>query len=182
MPYIPNVGDILTQPLYDEIPVLAAGTTQLVFFSQPVGQAAKTLLNTNMQLAGQLQVGYQMKVMAIAISFRVATLLANIKTCLDTGFGQFNIGSKWWWQSPLRFLPGGLGILGFSDLGAATAGNAAWSNGSPDPKAMYTLRQPVDITATESFNFTIQYAAAVTPTVDTPLTVALHGELTRTVQ
>lgn len=182
MPFIPGVGDVLTQPLYDEITILAAGTSQAVFFSTPQGQGGKTLLNTNMQLAGQLQAGYNMKVFSLAVSFRTAALLANIKVILDTGVAQFNIGSKWWWQSPLRFLPGGVGILGFSDLGAATPLNAAWSHGVPDPRAMYTLRQPVEITQTESFNVTVGWAAAVTPSADTPMTIALHGELTRTVQ
>jgi hypothetical protein len=182
MPFVQGVGDVMTQPLYDELTVAAAGTSQLVYFSQPVGQAGKTLLNTNMQLAGQLQAGYRMMALALAVSFRTAALLANLKLILDTGFGQLNIAAKWWWQSPLRFLPGGLGILGFSDLGAATPLNAAWSHGTPDPRAIYTLRQPIEITQTESFNFTTVWATAVTPSADTPMTVALHGELTRTVQ
>lgn len=181
MPFIEGVGDLLTQPLYDELPVLAAGTTQLVYFSQPVGQAGKTILNTNMQLAGQVQAGYKMNVLALAISFRLGTLRSNIVTCLDTAFGQFNIASKWWWQSPLRFLPGGVGLAYFSNEAAAAALQAA-SNGVADPRAIYTLRQPIAITQTESFNFTVAYAAAVAPTVDTQMTVALHGELTRTVQ
>lgn len=182
MPFIQGLGDNLTQPLYDEQNVLAAGTTQLVFFSSPVGAGTKTFLNTNMQLAGQLQAGFAMSVRAVAISFRTGALLANIKAILDTGFGQFNISSKWWLQTPLRFLPGGVGISGFSDLGAATPLNAAWSNGAPDPRGMYTLIQPIDITATESFNYTASWQVAPVVTVDTPMTTALHGVLTRTVQ
>jgi hypothetical protein len=88
MPFIPGVGDVLTQPLYDEITIANAGTAQAVFFTQPVGQGGKTLLNTNMQLAGQIQAGYNMKVLAIAINFRIGALLVNLKTILDTGFMQ----------------------------------------------------------------------------------------------
>jgi len=182
MPFIPGVGDVLTQPLYDEITILNAGTAQAVFFTQPVGQGGKTLLNTTMQLAGQIQAGYNMKVLAIAVNFRIGALLVNLKTILDTGFMQFNIGSKWWWQSPLRFLPGGVGVIGASDLGAVAAGNSVFSHGTADPRAIYTLRQPVEITQTESFNVTCVWTPTNTPTVDTPMTVALHGELTRTVQ
>jgi len=52
--------EAVTQSLYDSASYVAAGQTQLTFFQQPVGQgtgfggAAKTLSDTNMQLAGQL--------------------------------------------------------------------------------------------------------------------------------
>ena len=59
----------IRQSLYDAQAYPAAGVTQLTFFQLPVGQAGKTLSDTNMNLAGQLPTNQVFLVEGIEIYF-----------------------------------------------------------------------------------------------------------------
>jgi hypothetical protein len=76
----PAQSEIIRNRLYDFLLYPAAGTTQLTFFSLPVGQgitsaqgatvgSAKTLSDTNMQLGGQLPNGQMYVVESIEVLF-----------------------------------------------------------------------------------------------------------------
>ena len=54
---IPGKVECIWQPLYDSATYAAAGAASTLFFQTPLGQAGKTLQNTNMELAGQLPKG-----------------------------------------------------------------------------------------------------------------------------
>lgn len=46
--------EVTRQSLYDFLTYDSAGQTSLTFFQQPIGQASKTIADTNLELAGQL--------------------------------------------------------------------------------------------------------------------------------
>lgn len=61
--------EVIRQSLYDSAAYPAAGTTQLTFFAQPVGQGGKTLSDTNMTLAGQLPANQEFLIQSIEVLF-----------------------------------------------------------------------------------------------------------------
>ena len=46
--------EAINQPLYDFQTYPVAGATSFTFFQEPIGQSSKTLVDTNMESAGQL--------------------------------------------------------------------------------------------------------------------------------
>lgn len=73
-------SEVIKQTLYDFQLYATAGTAQMSFFQQPVGQGvtsapggvvgtAKSVADTNMQLAGQLPSGVAYKIESIEVSF-----------------------------------------------------------------------------------------------------------------
>lgn len=180
MPRNPGVMDVITQPLYDKQTVLAAGTSLLTFFAVPVGQSGKTLADTNMRLAGQLPSPQSYEVRGVAVKLGAVCTAADAKTILATGFLTLFIGAKDWWTVPLELTSSGAGIVGFADGTAST--NFAVTNGVADPRAIAMLTRPITINENENFSVTVQWPAAITPVANTTMIVALHGELTRSVQ
>ena len=65
--------EAIKQSLYDYQAYQAAGQSQLSFFQQPVGQASKTLSDTNMTLAGQLPKNQEFLVTSIEVWFVPST-------------------------------------------------------------------------------------------------------------
>lgn len=63
----PDAPEIISQPIYDTVSYLAAGSASLQFFQTPVGQSSKTLADTNMLIAGSLPSPINMLVTDIQI-------------------------------------------------------------------------------------------------------------------
>lgn len=61
--------EAIKQSLYDYQAYAAAGQAQLSFFQQPVGQASKTLSDTNMTLAGQLPKNQEFLITSLEVWF-----------------------------------------------------------------------------------------------------------------
>lgn len=74
-----NNWEMIKQSLYDSNPYPAAGSQLLSFFVQPVGQgtgfggAAKTLSDTNMQLAGQMPANQMFLAQNVEVNFQSTT-------------------------------------------------------------------------------------------------------------
>jgi hypothetical protein len=74
-----NDWEITNQSLYDSASYVAAGQSSLAFFQTPIGQGtgfgggAKTLSDTNMNLAGQLPNGQMFIVTSLEIGFQPTT-------------------------------------------------------------------------------------------------------------
>lgn len=74
-----NVWESIRQSLYDSAAYAAAGTSQLSFFQNPVGQGtgfgggAKTLSDTNMTLAGNLPANQMFLIEEIEVAFEPTT-------------------------------------------------------------------------------------------------------------
>lgn len=66
---VPGGFSGITFPLYDSAVVPAAGTAQITLFQSPAGQAGKTLADTNMQAAGQVQSPNVFVVTGIEVGF-----------------------------------------------------------------------------------------------------------------
>lgn len=182
MPRVPGTLDVITQPLYDSELVLAAGTTTLRFFATPKGQAAKSALHTNMELAGQLPSPWTFEIRGFAFKVANTTTPADVKEITDTGWFQLTIGSKDFGVFPLQLIGGGAGLAGFSATTVAATTLDAVSNGTPNPSSIYILTKPITILENENFNVTATWEPAVTPAVNTRVYFVLHGELTRGVQ
>jgi len=65
---LPGKVECIWQPLYDSIALPAAGAASLVFFQNPIGQAGKTLADTNMELSGQIPKGQNFLVTGVEVA------------------------------------------------------------------------------------------------------------------
>lgn len=174
---------------YDVQTYSSGNTTLLTFFN--VVRATKNL--GNMELAGALNAGQAFITRAIRVHFRRVPVLGtaapfastDLALLADNGWLEFNVASKNYGRWPLNALPGGAGI----SQNAAAAGAEATdeflvyaTHGVPDPRAVYTLSQPLLIDPQINFNVTLNWAAAQTLTGDVDIQVMLDGELMRPVQ
>jgi hypothetical protein len=191
--------DPLRQPLYDRVVTadpIAAGTV-LQFFQTPIGQAGKTLLDTNMRLAGQIPAGHVFecwspRVVVAPITITDIGLLAVINNASDVyriihgGFIDFAIVSSRKLQVPIFFLPAGAGVSGFAALtsiggaGSNTGNVLAATNGEPNNTAPMTLAPfPVVIPPTQTFTFEMTFPVAIDLFGVVSIWVVLDGILHR---
>jgi hypothetical protein len=180
MPRVPGTLDVITQPLYDSASIATAATSA-TFFQTPRGQGGKTTLETNMTLAGQLPSPWTFSILGLAWIFEANTSFADAKVLIDQGFFQLLIGAKEFLTGPLRFLPGGTGLIGFSNI-AAAATESIVNNGVPSPHDLYMLTKPIQLLENENFQVTVTFPTAITLVATRKVWFVLHGELTRSVQ
>ena len=64
---LPGAVESIWQPIYDYQVLASAGATAQTFFQVPIGQAAKTLNDTNMDLAGQLPKGQTFQITGVQV-------------------------------------------------------------------------------------------------------------------
>jgi hypothetical protein len=64
---IQGVVETIWQPIYDTVSYAAAGAASTQFFQNPIGQAGKTLQQTNMELAGQIPKGQNFLITGIQV-------------------------------------------------------------------------------------------------------------------
>lgn len=100
---LPGAVESIWNPLYDYQVLAAAGATNQAFFQVPIGQAGKTLVDTNMDLAGQIPKGQTFKITGVQIEVfpgvvvdsATATQFANdMYATLKTGALVLKIGAK----------------------------------------------------------------------------------------
>ena len=129
---VPNVAEIIWQPIYDYQVCAAAATNTQLFFQVPQGQAGKTANDTNMTLAGQIPAGQRFLITGIEIDFTpgvtIGAAAANTLFLEDVfdfyrqGNIVLTIGSKpYLTQGPLMKFPPTNRLGGFA---AAATGNA----------------------------------------------------------
>lgn len=172
--------DPLRQPLYDAArftATIAAGTTT-AFFSTPIGQgtglggAAKTELDTNMRLAGQIPANhvYECWSPRVVVAFddvesvtapginQQAGILNDI---LYGGFIRFRIVSQEKLLCPVYYLPAGAGAVaslqGFQAAAAAFQA-AVVTNGEPNQFAPQRL-DPFPVVIPPLQTFTVEWVA-----------------------
>jgi len=188
--------DVIVEPRYDTVLLPAAATPALLtFFAVPLGQAggvfipaaagAKTLADTNMDLAGALPGGYNFKLLGFRVMYGWNMNTVDLQTVINGAVFSFFIGSKPFLRVPLRTIPGGNG-----PVSAAAAVN---TNGQPRLDNNYSIaKKPLDLLQTQNFQVTITWpGGAVAPTTvgatcqaaaGLPITVFLDGFLYRPVQ
>lgn len=144
--------DVIVEPRYDTNFIPTAGTQQILFFTQPIGQgtsawataSSKTVADTNMDLAGQLAAGYN----AIVLGFRLMPsfnmTVADATLAFNGAAFIFSIGSKDYLRVPARTIPAGMGPVSATTT-VAGHGWAELRNG-------YSIaRQPLTLSQTQNF-------------------------------
>jgi len=195
MPSINDVLDVIVEPRYDTVLLPAAGAGLLTFFAVPLGQpggvfipaaaGAKTLADTNMDLAGQLPGGYNFKLLGFRAMYGWNMSTQDLQTVINGAVFTFTIGSKPFLRTPLRNIPSGNGPMG----SAATINTSGW----PILSNSYSIaKKPLDLLQTQNFQVTLTWpgGAVASNTVGAtcqaanglPITIFLDGFLYRPVQ
>ena len=202
-----QVVDVIVQPLYDTLNIVAAGTLLLNYFATPLGQGqsafaaagvAKSISDTNMQLAGQLSAGYNFDLLGFRIqpSFNIGVIAAGalVNDATTWSFGgvfTFTIASKIYCQVPIDTVPAGMGVTGFATTTTAATGQSAQSHGVPHISNSFTIgKKALRLSQSQTFNATLSWPivvpnTSVTPTAAAdgiPVRVYLDGNLIRPVQ
>ncbi len=205
--------------LYDTFRIKAGtalNTSTFLFFQIPIGQQqaglnfttqyAKTLIDTNMQSAGQIQKGrlfviHSMQIrliesgatdttygssgagteMPTAPAGAAAVSLVNEeKALLEGGFATFQVDNRDFEQGKFIHFPSSYGISGFAGGGIPGTSNtdavAVANNGFGRP---YRFPIPRYIDGLRQFQVQAQFAYAITPTRNSNLECCLEGMLYR---
>lgn len=191
---IPGKVEVIWQPLYDYQATVAAATASQLFFQVPIGQATKTLNDTNMDLPGQLPKGQMFAVTGIQVDFypdlEITNVVEDDQFVNDTydfyrqGNLNFHIGSKdYLRQGNLMKFPPVNRLAGFAAAGAATT-TAATDFQEYTKYAMAAGREfevrDLVLESTQNFSIDIQNRLAVSTTGRVGVT--LNGWLFRNAQ
>lgn len=195
-PLVANLMEVINQPVYDSASFAqAAAMTKTVMFQTPIGQSGKTLAQTYMTKAGQLEQPQKLVIRAISLFFANNTAPIDLVNFLQNVSFTLTVGKKPMLECFAGNLTAGRGAIAYSaaELGTVAAGDVPFvstSNGVPDPRSVFTLNQPIVIEGGEGFNVTLNpetafnfAATASRPNgVGTTVYVILDGELYRGVQ
>lgn len=210
--------DTLGYRLYDTYRVkagTAVSLSQFLFFQVPQGQQqagqnfatqySKTLIDTNMESAGQLQKGRFFVVTSIqcrvimtgatdttygssgpgtemptdptgAASVGAANLE---KAILEAGFMTFKIDNREYEQGKMIHFPSPYGISGFAGAGVSTTDAVAIANNGFGRPYRLPIERRID--GLRNFNVAAQFAYAFTPQRNFNIEVCLEGTLYRSV-
>lgn len=190
-----NVLDVIVEPRYDTSFIPAAGAQQVSFFATPIGQgtsvwataSAKTIADTNMDLAGQLAAGFNFIVLGFRLVPSFNMTIADATLALNGAAFVFQISAKDYLRVPARMLPPGVG-QNIGGAGATTT--AGW--GVPNLRNGYSIaKQPLELAQSQNFSARIVWPGggqAVTTTMaggttagaaGLPITCVLDGFLKR---
>jgi hypothetical protein len=195
-PLVANLMEVINQPVYDSASFAqAAAMVKTVLFQTPIGQGGKTLAQTYMTKAGQLEQPQKLVIRAISLFFSNNTALIDLVNFLTNVSFVLTVGKKPMLECFAGNLTAGRGAIATSaaELGTVAAGDVQFistSNGVPDPRSVFTLNQPIVIEGGEGFSVTLNpetafnfAATAARPNgVGTTVYVILDGELYRGVQ
>ena len=200
--------DVIYAPLFDSANYASAGQTQIVLFTSPLGQGtttapsatgSKTLADTNMTAAGQLTKGNEFFMVGQELLLfpgespegagganLINGFLNDTYAVGKSGVLTLQIGSNraYIQDGPLMLYPPSARLAVQAALGGTvTAGTqslseAIYASWSGEPYAI----TPVYIEATQGFQETLQWPAAVTITATARLFSRLRGYLIRNAQ
>ncbi len=201
--------DIIYAPIYDSAAYASAGQTQIVFFTQPLGQGTtsapgatgtKTLADTNMTAAGQLTKGNEFFMIGqelmlfpgelpeqnLGAGATVNGFVNDTYVIGKSGVLTLQIGSNrnYIQDGPLMIFPPAARLAVASGVGGtSTAGTQSVLNME---YAQWTGEPyaitPVYIEATQGFQETLQWPVAVTAQVTARLFSRFRGYLIRNAQ
>lgn len=184
----------LWQPLYDRTNYAAAGTSQLAFFSVPLGQSAtlirngsattytKSRLETNLENANVVPTK-MFKFVGITLAFMhltegASTNCADRDKIRNNGWINFRIVDKDILFLPLVALPEANPFVGVATTANATT-IAAQAGGGGANVPMYKLPVPITLNPYENFSFTINFPTTTTVTNAVDIAVVLQGFMRR---
>lgn len=183
----------ISADLYDYQTYAQAGQTSLNFFQTPLGQNSKTIVDTNMQLAGQLPTGQKFLVTGIQVDFMggnvasatgaiVAANTNDMKIVGEGGALTFTIGVKNYYQAaPLKRFPAAQYVCGDFAISDTTTAAASRVTKIELPKfgGMPCNINPVMIPSTESFGVALTWPTALAVSVAGRIGIRLSGMLYR---
>lgn len=179
--YSKRAMEILDWTYYDTLKMLSTVLTHNLF-AIPLGQAGKTLADTNLPNASQLPQGQNLKVHAIKIFYfgsepRSESQLNNIYLMLkNTTFNFVVPGKDTLGQWPLSEI---LGTSFQLQLTPSVAGDNIPMI-QPSFKGVYPLNFPIKIGAVQSFKVEIQHHVAPSADLnDDEIRIGLNGRLRR---
>lgn len=195
-PAVTGMAEQINQPIYDSFSVNAnTGFPKTTLFQTPIGQAGKTLAQTNMTQAGSLPAPQQFLIQAIRLRIVENTTPTDVINIIQNCSFTLSVGKKPYLEVPGALLTAGCGyyLQAAAQVGTAPAGSApafAGSLGEPDQRNVFSLSQPIMIGIQETFSVVINpetafntQANATNPAgVGTTVQVILDGVLTRGVQ
>lgn len=174
-------GDVLDWTYYDTA-ALAAATLTHQFFTTPLGQAGKTLADTNLTLAGQIPQGQLMDIRAIKIFYTTNNAFATAdvqsfyamldQTTVSVKLENKETMGQWTLHE----------LLGASTLLAVTPTAAGDNIPIIQPKyhGVFPLNKKIILAALTPFKVTVQHHTAVAAALaDDRLKIGLAGILTR---
>ena len=197
-PALSQYVDVTVQPLYDTNTILAAGATNLTYFAQPIGQGtsafgaagqAKTLADTNMDLAGQLPSGQNFKILGFRVQPAFSIITADSVSWSAGAWFLFTVGQKPYLRVPVDTLPAGCGVYGSVFGTAATGGVLA--HGIPSLNNSFQVgRKQLDLSSTTNFAASLNWLAANAntstvihqPAAGIPVRIYLDGLFYRAMQ
>ncbi len=181
---IPGTLEVIWQPIYDTITYPTTGLTQAVFFQNPVGQAGRNKALTNVTTAGVfpsmqnfIATGIQYDYKSDAAS-TVATLPADVAIVMNSGWSEFNVGSKTFNQdAPIGKFPPQYRLD--ASVGVLAAGTAFYY---AQVRGAYYEITPALIPSNQNFNLTLQWPALAPVTTAGSIRATLDGYLIRAAQ
>ena len=145
-PIAPNQADIVKWVLYDRF-IFAASTTvpnNFKFFTQPIGTAGKTKIDTNLDQVQRLPDPLWFNTEGLGFYFSNKTSITDMTAFLDSEYMEYWVGQKIYLEGPIQVFPGGAGIFGTVSV-TGTADAAIASNGLPMSANVYDCRLPAGI-------------------------------------
>ena len=144
-PIAPNQADVVKWLLYDRFQ-FAAGTTvpnNFKFFTQPIGTAGKTKVDTNLDQVQRLPDPLWFNTEGLGFYFNGLTLPTDIENFFNSEYMEFWVGQKVYLEGPIQVFPGGAGLYGA--LAAGATFSFLVSNGHPRYDNIYDVRLPAGI-------------------------------------
>ncbi|MGH9181295.1 MAG: hypothetical protein ACRDY5_06230 [Acidimicrobiales bacterium] len=174
--------DVIVEPRFDTNFIPTAGSQLIQFFANPVGTgtsvwataSAKTIADTNMDLAGQLAAGYNFIILAFRLTPSFNCTIADATLALNGAAFIFTIGSKDYLRVPARTIPAGAGQF-IGGAGATTTAGLGW----PALANNFSIaKQPLELSQTQNFSARLVWPGggqAVTTTMAGGTTVGAAG-------
>lgn len=185
---VPNVANLLDQPIYDTMQAAAAAGQTLRFFSVPLGQPLaagilKDYQHTNMIQAGRLEEGNSLVIRGITFYVKheddtgTPVTWADYTLIYNTSHVNLQIGQVSMLRLPLCQIPAAAGETDyFSNIApAATEYNASKGLGSINNK--YNLAYPLTLKGNEGIAVDLFIGGTVGAVTD--IQCVLWGDMTR---
>lgn len=187
--------EVIGAMLWDSVTYTSAATVQATFFTA----TRATLDLSNMEVAGQLAAPKAFLIRAIRVYAKQRSesvnavgagnaqtgAIDNIAQLINTGALTMTVGAKRYMEFPLWKMSAGGGVWSVFQVSNILIGGAYADHGqfgAAHARNIYTLSKPLFLEPQVNFRVDIFWAAALTLTRNTVITVALEGDLFRPVQ
>lgn len=144
-PIAPNQADIVKWILWDRFQ-FAPGTTvpnNFKFYTQPIGTAGKTKIDTNMDQVQRLADPLWFNTEGLGFYFGSLNLWTDINAFLQSEYMEFWVGQKVYVEGPVQCFPSGAGLTGVATGG--TGLTTLINNGHPRIDNVFDVRLPAGI-------------------------------------